>query len=61
MKKNPKDGGYYQRSVRDVKRAVNAIARKTEKQFGLPSGTVAVSITKLQPATRQRLVEKFAS
>ena len=60
MKNDPKDGGYYLRSVAPLKKAANRIARKAEKQFGLPSGTMSVSITKLAPATRERLVEKYA-
>jgi len=59
-KKDPKDGGYYMRSVKALKTATNRIAREAEKRFHLPSGSVRISITKLTAGTRDRLVEKYA-
>jgi hypothetical protein len=59
MKKDPKDGGRYQKSVRDLKAATAKIARACEKEFKLPSGVVRISLTKLAPKTRDRLVEEF--
>lgn len=60
MKKEPKDGGYYQKSVKPLKAAVNKIARAAEKTNGLPQGSVKVSITKLSDATRDRLINGAA-
>lgn len=60
MKKNPADGGRYRRSVAATKAAANKIARKVEKQFGLPTGVVRISLTKLGKATRERIEDKFA-
>jgi hypothetical protein len=59
MKKNPKDGGRYQESVKAVKTATAKIARACEKQFKLPPGVVRISLTKLAPKTRDRLVAEF--
>jgi hypothetical protein len=59
MKKDPKDGGYYQRSVKDVKAAAKVIARKAEKQYGLPSGTVRICLTKMTSTTREKIVAKY--
>jgi hypothetical protein len=60
MKKKPKDGGRYQRSVKATKAAANVIAKKVEKQFGLPRGVVRISLTKLPPAVRENIETKFA-
>jgi hypothetical protein len=56
MKKNPKDGGYYQRSVKPLKDACNKLARKAEKSFGLPSGSVHIAVNKLGEKTKKRLM-----
>lgn len=60
MKKEPVDGGRYQRSVKATKLAANKIARKVESQFELPRGVVKISLTKLGKATRERIETKFA-
>lgn len=60
MKKEPVDGGRYRRSVAATKTATKRIARKVEKQFGLPSGVVRISLTKLGKAARERIETKFA-
>ncbi len=46
---------YYMRSVAAVKKGAARIARATEKTHKLPAGSVHVSITKLNKATRQAL------
>jgi hypothetical protein len=61
MKKEPVDGGRYRRSVKELKSAAAKIARDAEKRFSLPPGSVRISITKLQPKTRERIVANFGT
>ena len=61
MKKDPKDGGRYRRSAKAAKAAASKIARTAEKEFGLPSGSVRVCLTKLPAGTRDRIVKQFTS
>lgn len=58
MLKNPKDGGRYQDAVRDAKKAGKVIARKAEKMFHLPVGSVKICITKMTIGQREKLAAK---
>lgn len=61
MKTNPVDGGRYRKAVKFVKRAVKTVAREVELEYGLPKGSVRVSITKLSPKHRAKLAARDAS
>lgn len=55
VKKNPVDGGRYQKSVKSAKRGANFIARRAEADYKLPRGSVKICITKLSEKQKNRL------
>ena len=58
MKKNPVDGGRYQKSVKDAKSAAKKIAREVEVKFELPRGSVRICLTKMSDGQRAKLAAR---
>jgi hypothetical protein len=59
MKKNPVDGGRYQRSVKYLKKSAKALGRDIEYKYKLPRGSVKICLTKLNEKHRNRLIAMY--